>query len=89
METTVYLEFRILLDVLTVSYGSTPILQLNVYEQRRVQIGNLDNLPSVFPSSGHAYFSDFTLLFCRGLLRNELSFKTHVLSHCSAHNLDL
>ena len=30
METTVYLEFRKLLDVLTVSYGPTPILQRNV-----------------------------------------------------------
>ena len=38
METTVYLEFGKLLDVLTVSYGPTPIFQ-----QRRVQIENLDN----------------------------------------------
>ena len=46
METTVYLEFRKFLDLLTVSYGPTPIFQQNVQEQRRVQIGNLDNLPS-------------------------------------------
>ena len=43
METTVYLEFRKFLDVLTVSYGPAPIFQYNIWEQRRIQIGNLDN----------------------------------------------
>ena len=28
---------------------------------------------------------DFTLLFYRGRLRNVQSFRTHVLSYCSAH----
>lgn len=32
--------------------------------------------------SDHANFADFTLLFCRRLLRNAQGFKTHVLSYC-------
>ena len=42
-------------------------------------------MPSGFPFSDHAYVDDFMLLFCRGRLRNVHSFKTHVLSYCSAH----
>ena len=74
METIVYLEFRKLLDVFIVSYSATPLFQHSVWQQRRVEMGNLDN---------------FTLLFCRGRLRNEQSFKTHALRYCSAHYLDL
>ena len=49
------------------------------------QIKNLNNLPSGFPFSDHAKFDVFTLLFCRGRLRNVHSFETHVLSCRSAH----
>ena len=53
-------------------------------ERRRVPNRNLTNLPSGFPLSDHANFDDFTLLFCRRR-RNLHSFKTHLLSYCSAY----
>ena len=54
----------------------------NLWERRWVSNGNLNNLSSGSPFSDHANVDDFTLLFCRGRLRNVNSFKTHVLSYC-------
>ena len=47
--------------------------------------GNLHNSPSGFTFSEQANFGEFTLLFCRGRLRNVPSFKTLLLSYYSTH----
>ena len=44
-------------------------------------------MPSRFRFADDANCGDFTLLFCIGRLRNVQSFKTHVLSYCSANQI--
>ena len=73
------------LHLFTVSYGATAQLQHNVYKKRWVPNGNKRNLASRFRFADDANCGDFTLLFCIGRLRNVQSFKTHVLSYCSAN----
>ena len=63
----------------TVSCSATTQLQHNTFKQRWVPNGNKNNLPSRFPLADDANFCDSTLLFCRGRLWNEHSFKRHIV----------
>ena len=78
-------EFREWLDVFSVSNG-VKILFLSEYVEagfspdRKQKICLRDSR-----SRKYTECSDFTLLFCRGWLRNVPSFIMHVQNHCSAH----
>ena len=66
--------------------GATSQLLLNAHVGSiELQTETSIILLSRYPFSDHANSDDLNLRFCRGRLRNEQSFKTHVVSICSVY----
>ena len=57
--------------------------QTQMYFEFQIKIQKISRRCSRSPN--YAELGHFTLLFCRGRLRNLQTFITHVQSHCSAH----